>query len=75
MTTKASTSTKSKSATETAEENLEHVVEVSKEYLEKAKHTTIADLQKEVGNYVKSNPEKSLLIAAGIGFLLGFTRR
>lgn len=42
---------------------------------EKIQNTEWEDVQKNVTNYVKDNPGKSLAIALGVGFVLGFLLR
>lgn len=43
--------------------------------LDKAADTSIHDVQDSVVTYVRRNPTKSLLIAAGTGLLIGFLLR
>ncbi len=42
---------------------------------EKIQNTEWEDVQQNVKNYVKDNPGKSLAIALGIGFVVGFLLR
>lgn len=45
------------------------------EWHEKVADTSLKDIETSVGDYVKSNPGKSVLIAAGVGFVAGFLLR
>ena len=42
---------------------------------EKIQNTEWEDVQQNVTNYVRDNPGKSLAIALGVGFVLGFLLR
>ncbi len=42
---------------------------------EKIRETEWDDVTDNVGNYVRSNPGKSVAIALGVGFVLGFLLR
>jgi ElaB/YqjD/DUF883 family membrane-anchored ribosome-binding protein len=42
---------------------------------EKIQNTEWEDVQQNVKNYVRDNPGKSLAIAAGVGFAIGFLLR
>jgi ElaB/YqjD/DUF883 family membrane-anchored ribosome-binding protein len=64
-------------------DNAEHMAEVAnekmKEYagrakdmLHEANNTSLADVEKKVGTYIKQNPGTSLLSAAAVGFVVGF---
>lgn len=57
-------------AAEMAREFQEQADTFAEQWKEKARH-----LQGEVENYVRENPTKSVLLAAGIGFVLGLAFR
>ncbi len=64
-------------------DNAEHMAEVAnekvKEYTGKAKdllhdanNTSLADVEKKVGGYIRKSPGRCLLTAAAAGLVLGF---
>lgn len=55
---------------EAAREKYEEAADRAREGYDKVRRDA-ARLSKDVGNYVQDNPGKSILIAAGVGFLLG----
>lgn len=56
-------------------EGLHNVNEKAHEIWDKAADTSLHDMEKSVVNYVKKNPGRSLLAAAGVGLLLGIYLR
>jgi ElaB/YqjD/DUF883 family membrane-anchored ribosome-binding protein len=57
-----------------ARDQAREVADNAREGYEKARRKA-GDLSRDVSYYVKDNPGKSLLIAAGVGFLLGLLAR
>lgn len=60
--------------TERAREGYRDVSETARETYDKVR-SDAGNLTREVGFYVRDNPGKALLIAAGVGFLLGLVMR
>lgn len=60
--------------TERAREGYRDAAETARETYDKVR-TDAGQLTREVGFYVRDNPGKALLIAAGVGFLLGLIAR
>jgi len=59
---------------EAAKERYDRAVEGAKAGYEKAKKNA-GDLAEDVNVYVRENPGRSILIAAGVGFVLGLLMR
>ena len=59
---------------ERAREGYRDVSETARETYDKVR-SDAGNLTREVGFYVRDNPGKALLIAAGVGFLLGLVMR
>ncbi len=57
-------------AAEAAREFRERASSVAGEWQEKARH-----VQKEIENYVREHPTKSILAAVGVGFVIGLIFR
>ncbi len=57
---------------DSAREHAGEYKERAKEMLHEANNTSLADVEKKIGNYIKANPGRSLLTAAAAGFVLGF---
>jgi len=58
-----------------AVEGYEKASEKAHEVWDKAADTSINDVHESVNEYVRKNPGKSLLMAAGAGMLVGFILR
>lgn len=54
-----------------AHEEYEKAAHKLEETLEKVSDTSLKDVHNSLNTYVKENPGKSLMIAAGVGFALG----
>ncbi|MCC6547991.1 DUF883 family protein [Candidatus Sumerlaeota bacterium] len=57
---------------ESAREHAGDYKDRAKDILHEANNTSLADVEKKVGSYIKANPGRSLLTAAAAGFVLGF---
>jgi len=60
--------------TERARESYEELAESARQGYDRVR-SDAGNLSREVGFYVRDNPGKALLIAAGVGFLLGLIAR
>jgi ElaB/YqjD/DUF883 family membrane-anchored ribosome-binding protein len=57
---------------ESASEQIDAYKARAQRMLHEANNTSLADIEKNVGGYIKANPGKSLLSAAAAGFVVGF---
>lgn len=57
---------------ESAAEQLGQYKEKAAQLLHEANNTSLADVEKKFGSYIKANPGKSLATAAAAGFVIGF---
>jgi ElaB/YqjD/DUF883 family membrane-anchored ribosome-binding protein len=67
-------STEFRRGTERARETYEDVADNARRQYDRAR-SEAGNLTREVGFYVRDNPGKALLMAAGVGFLLGLVVR